>query len=158
MQANAAQVLAERAAELAAPAREVESMIPGVAGRLQRIAADLEDEKLQILAIGTAGESEAQLDLPADVTGHLIVRARPLHGNERHEVRGLEPETTYYFTVHTETDPHPNNQSALVSDPSAEVNGATTATVDYAISIEKATDGVDADVADRIHQNIDPAS
>ena len=31
-----------RAAELAAPAREVESMIPGVAGRLQRIAADLD--------------------------------------------------------------------------------------------------------------------
>jgi CDGSH-type Zn-finger protein/uncharacterized Fe-S cluster protein YjdI len=42
VQANAAQVLAERAAELAAPAREVESMIPGVAGRLQRIAADLD--------------------------------------------------------------------------------------------------------------------
>jgi hypothetical protein len=62
-------------------------------------------------------------------------------------VGGLEPETAYYFVVRTETDPHTYNQNALVSDPSVEVNGVTTVTMDYSIGIEKATDGVDADMA-----------
>jgi hypothetical protein len=49
--------------------------------------------------------------------------------------------------VQTETDSHPNNANALVSDPSDEVDSETTVTVDYSITIEKATNGIDADVA-----------
>jgi len=42
VQANAVQILAERAAELAAPARSLEERVPGVANRLQQLADKLE--------------------------------------------------------------------------------------------------------------------
>ena len=42
-------------------------------------------------------------------------------------VTGLEPATAYYFTVESQTDPHANNQSTVVSDPSAEVTATTLA-------------------------------
>lgn len=35
-----------------------------------------------------AGENAVELELPDDVTGEVVVRARPLFGAERHEVRG----------------------------------------------------------------------
>lgn len=35
-----------------------------------------------------SGESAIDIDLPPGVTGHLVIRARPLSGDERHEVRG----------------------------------------------------------------------
>ena len=37
-------------------------------------------------------------------------------------VTGLEPATTYYFIVETQTDAHFNNQNTLVSDPSGDVS------------------------------------
>ena len=42
-------------------------------------------------------------------------------------VTGLEPATTYHFIVESQTDPHTNNQSTVVSDPSAEVAATTLA-------------------------------
>jgi hypothetical protein len=42
-------------------------------------------------------------------------------------VGGLEPGTTYYFSVRTITDPHPDNQNTVVSVPTALESGSTTA-------------------------------
>ena len=51
MQANAAQILSERAAELAAPARELEDRIPGTAERLERLAGVLGDLNQECQAV-----------------------------------------------------------------------------------------------------------
>ena len=49
--ANAAQILSERAAELAAPARKLEDRIPGVADRLERLAGTLGNLKQECEAV-----------------------------------------------------------------------------------------------------------
>lgn len=40
-------------------------------------------------------------------------------------IEGLAPNTTYFLVVRTRTEPHVNNKSRLVSDPSTEVNVTT---------------------------------
>lgn len=42
-----------------------------------------------------------------------------------YDVTGLNPVTTYYFVVETQTDPHGNNQNTVLSEYSDEVSAAT---------------------------------
>lgn len=51
VQANAAQILSERAAELAAPARKLDEHVPGVAERLDRLAGNLGDLRQECEAV-----------------------------------------------------------------------------------------------------------
>ena len=41
------------------------------------------------------------------------------------EVTGLNPETTYYFVVQTQTDPHYDNKNTVLSEYSEEVSATT---------------------------------
>jgi len=58
-------------------------------------------------------------------------------------VTGLWSGTTYYFTVRTQTDPHPNNQNTVLSDPSPEVPGTTTGSppVTHSLTVAKTGGG-----------------
>jgi len=42
-------------------------------------------------------------------------------------ITGLDPGTTYYFVIQTETNPHPNNQNFVTSGISAEISATTQA-------------------------------
>jgi hypothetical protein len=42
-----------------------------------------------------------------------------------HIVTGLNPGTTYYFTIKTRTNPHANNQVTVISEPGGEVSAVT---------------------------------
>lgn len=63
-----------------------------VAGRLPVSVVILarRDDRLHALSsrVLPAGEDTLELELPSDVVGEVVVRARPLYGTERHEVRG----------------------------------------------------------------------
>lgn len=68
VQANAAQILSERAEELAEPARELDDHIPGVGVRLRQLAADL--DKLHC-------DCEGHFEVAVDLADASVVESEP---------------------------------------------------------------------------------
>ncbi len=75
------------------------------------------DGGYQVVASTTPGGAAAVIATTASKDDASIV------------VRGLQPSTTYFFTVSAVTHPHDFQQNLLTSDPSGAVSGATTARV-----------------------------